>query len=93
MEITCTYGSFKIVQKTENKDELLILSKWKSLSKVFGSNRIFMINKEDSIFGVYVCKQECAETLIELIKSIDYRDWDYLKENSEIFSTRLLAYG
>ncbi|MCH7405373.1 hypothetical protein [Belliella aquatica] len=91
MEITCTFGSFKIMQTMENKDELLIISKWKSLSKVFGSSRIFMINKEDSIFGVYVCKQECAETLIELIKSIDYRDWDHFKISNEIFSTRLLA--
>ncbi|AFL84141.1 hypothetical protein Belba_1529 [Belliella baltica DSM 15883] len=91
MEITCTFGSFKIMQTMENKDELLIVSKWKSLSKVFGSSRIFMINKKESVFGVYVCKQECAETLIELIKSIDYRDWEHFKINSEIFSTRLLA--
>ncbi|MCH7413283.1 hypothetical protein MM213_07305 [Belliella sp. R4-6] len=91
MEITCAFGTFKVVQTVKNKDELLIISKWKSLCSVFGSNRIFLINKKEEIFGIYICKQECAEKLINLIKSIEYKDWDQFKISSEIFSSRMLA--
>lgn len=91
MEIKCSFGSFKIVQTMKNKDELLILSNWKSLCSIFGSNRIFLINKNEEVFGIYICKQECAEKLINLIKTIEYSDWDQIKITNEMYPTRVLA--
>jgi len=78
MQITTSFGTFKIIQLVSDKDELLIVSKWDSLVHLFESKRVFRLNQEDPSFGVYLCKQECAEILNHLIKTLDYRDWDQL---------------
>ena len=79
MNIHCTFGMFKIIQSVSNEDELLVLSQWESLKKLFEASRIFLVNNNDSVFGVYLAKKECLEAVNEMIKNIDYRDWDHLK--------------
>lgn len=78
MNIECTFGRFKIIQTVADKEELLILSKWDCLKNFFASSRIFLVNQKDAVFGVYLNKKECLETISELIKNIDYKDWDSL---------------
>jgi hypothetical protein len=70
---------FKIIQSVSNEDELLVLSQWESLKKLFEANRIFLVNNNDAVFGVYLAKKECLEAMNKMIKNIDYRDWDHLK--------------
>lgn len=76
MKITTTFGTFKIIQLESDKDELLIVSSWSTLVRFFESKRVFRVNQNESEFGVYVCKQECAELLTCLIKVIDTNDID-----------------
>lgn len=78
MNIECTFGKFKIIQTVTNDEELLILSKWDCLKNFFASSRIFLVDQKDAVFGVYLNKKECIETIGELIKHIDYKDWDHL---------------
>jgi hypothetical protein len=89
MNIHCTYGMFKIIQSVSNEDELLVLSQWESLKKLFEPSRIFLVNNNDAIFGVYLAKKECLEALNEMIKNIDYKDWDHLKLDKEIYYTKI----
>lgn len=91
MDITCTYGAYKIIQTIKNRDELLILSEWGSLNRLFESSRIFLINKKKALFGVYLCKQECAQKIIDLMENIDYQDWDQLKPDSVHFLGSFIA--
>lgn len=85
MNIECTFGKFKIIKTLANKDELLILSQWDCLVKVFENSRIFLVNKKDAIFGVYTQQNEFLETLSKLIQQIDYRDWDHLHLGADQF--------
>ncbi len=91
MNITTSRVSYQIIQTVKNEDELLILSNWTGLAQLFDSKRIFLVNKNESIFGIYVCKQECAQKLFELIKNIDYKDWDHLNLDKENFSNKKTA--
>jgi len=83
MNIECTFGKFKIIQTVTNDEELLILSKWDCLNNFFASSRIFLVNQKDAVFGVYLNKMECIETISELIKNINYKDWDHLHLGSD----------
>jgi hypothetical protein len=83
MNIECTFGKFKIIQTVADNEELLILSKWECLKNFFASSRIFMVNQKEAVFGVYLNKKECLETINELIKNIDYKDWDHLHLGSD----------
>lgn len=83
MNIECTFGKFKIIQTVADHEELLILSKWDSLKFFFASSRIFLVNQKDAVFGVYLNKKECIETIGELIKNINYKDWDHLHLESD----------
>ena len=86
MNIHCTFGMFKIIQSVSNEDELLVLSQWESLKKLFEAKRIFLVNTDDAVFGVYLAKNECLDAMNEMIKNIDYRDWDHLKlENDHYY--------
>lgn len=85
MNIDCTFGRFKIIKTVSRKDELLVLSKWDSLVKIFENSRIFMVNPKDAIFGVYLGQKECFETVQRLIKEIDYKDWDNLELSSDSY--------
>ncbi len=91
MKISTSIGTYKIIQTIRNQDELLILSSWESLARLFKSQRIFLVNKKESIFGTYLGKQECAETLLELVKKIDYRDWDQLNLKKDNFLGNIMA--
>jgi hypothetical protein len=76
MKITSSKGNFKIIQTKKNQDELLILGTWMDIVRHFGSTRAFLINREESSFGIYVCKQECAEFMSKLIQDLDSNDWE-----------------
>ncbi|UJP65628.1 hypothetical protein [Mongoliitalea daihaiensis] len=93
MQITTTYGTFKIIQLVSDKDELLMVSKWDSLVRIFESKRVFRLNQDDTSFGVYLCKQECAEILNHLIKTLDYKEWEnfHSAPKERFFSTNNLA--
>jgi len=83
MIIECTFGKFKIIQTVNNDEELLILSKWDCLKNFFASSRIFLVDQKDAVFGVFLNKKECIETITELIKNINYKDWDHLHLESD----------
>jgi hypothetical protein len=76
MKITCSKGNFKIIQMKANQDELLVLGSWSDLVRCFGSIRVFLINREESTFGIYVCKQECADFMSKLIQDMDCSNWE-----------------
>ena len=78
MKITCSKRNFKIVQTKINQDELLVLGTWSDIVRHFGSTRVFLINREESTFGIYVCKQECAEFMSKLIQDMDSNNWEDL---------------
>ena len=84
MKINTSSGNFTIIQTRKNQDELLILGSWSDIVRHFGSTRVFLINSAKSSFGIYVCKQECAEFMSQLIKNMDSNDW-------EDFSTNLIT--
>jgi hypothetical protein len=79
MKIISAQGNFKIIQTIKNRDELLVLSSWTNLVKHFGSERPFMLNQKESVFGIYICKQECSDFMSKLIQDIDYHEWEDLK--------------
>ncbi|WP_373400458.1 hypothetical protein V8V91_13020 [Algoriphagus halophilus] len=79
MKISTSKGNFKIIQTVKNQDELLILGSWNDLVNNFESSRVFLVNKPDSLFGIYVCKQECTDFLGELLLSINYNEWEDFK--------------
>lgn len=74
MKINCSKGNFKIVQIKKNQDELLVIGAWSDLVKCFESSRVFLIDRKESSFGIYVCKQECAEFMSKLIRDMDIYD-------------------
>lgn len=76
MKVISSKGNFKIIQTKKNQDELLILGTWMDIVRHFGSTRAFLINLEESSFGIYVCKQECAEFMSKLIQDLDSNDWE-----------------
>jgi hypothetical protein len=78
MKINCSKGNFKVIQTKKNHDELLILGSWSDIVKYFGSSRAFLINRKDSSFGIYICKQECADFMSKLIQDMDSNDWEDL---------------
>jgi hypothetical protein len=85
MKISSLSGSFKIIQTVKDQDELLVLGSWSDLVKVFDSKRTFCINSKDGVFGIYLCKQECADLMLYLIQHIDYHEWeDFTLEKSSI---------
>ncbi len=76
MRISSLKGNFKVVQTIKNRDELLVLGSWSDLVRVFDSNRTFLVNKQESIFGIFLCKQECADFMAKIIQEIDYHEWE-----------------
>jgi len=76
MKISSHQGDFKIIQTMKNRDELLVLGSWNNLIRIFDSNRTFLVNRVDSLFGIYLCKQECAEFMNRIIQDIDYHEWE-----------------
>lgn len=86
MKIASLHGNFKIIQTIKNRDELLILGNWNELVKIFDSKRAFLVDKSTSLFGVYICKQECADFMCRIIQDIDYNEWEDFKiEEPQLF--------
>ena len=87
MLINSLQGIFSIVISETNPDKLEVRSNDKaSLSRVFDNKRILERANVDFKFYVSISKQEFANTLIMMIKEIDYPDFDKLL--SEIDSSR-----
>jgi len=91
MKISSPTGDFKIIQTIKNRDELLVLGSWQNLVKVFDSNRTFLVNKSDSLFGIYLCKQECAEFMNKIIQEIDYHEWEDFKIDKPTYQNQFQA--
>lgn len=91
MKISSPTGDFKIIQTIKNRDELLILGSWQNLVKVFDSNRTFLVNKNESLFGIYLCKQECAEFMNKIIQEIDYHEWEDFKIDKPSYQNQFQA--
>lgn len=76
MKITSPKGNFKIIQTIKNRDELLILGSWNDIVGQFESDRTFLVNRTEGLFGIYLSKQECNEFINQLMMSIDYNEWE-----------------
>ena len=76
MKITSPKGNFKIIQTIKNRDELLILGSWSDIVNQFESDRTFLVNKSEGLFGIYLCKKECNDFINQLMMSIDYNEWE-----------------
>ena len=91
MKISSCQGEFKVIQTIKNRDELLVLGSWKDLVRLFDSSRTFLVNKNESLFGLYLCKQECAEFINKIIQDIDYHEWEDFKIDKPIFNNQFQA--
>ncbi|MEB2779453.1 hypothetical protein [Algoriphagus persicinus] len=91
MKISCLQGDFKIIQTIKNRDELLVLGSWKNLVRIFDSSRTFLVNKSESLFGIYLCKQECAEFMNKIIQDIDYHEWEDFKIEKPTYHNQFQA--
>lgn len=76
MKISSLNGTFKIIQTVKNQDELLVLGAWADLVKIFDSKRTFCVDRKEGLFGIYLCKQECADLMVHLVQTIDYHEWE-----------------
>ncbi|GAB3659234.1 hypothetical protein GCM10028791_32570 [Echinicola sediminis] len=55
----------------------MVRAKYKDeLSRLFDEHRIKHIEHENFRYGISVCKQEFADTLVKLIKGIDYTNFE-----------------
>lgn len=91
MKITSPKGNFKIIQTIKNRDELLILGSWNDIVKQFESERTFLVNKSEGLFGIYLCKKECNEFISQLMMSIDYNEWEDFRTEEATSFKRYLA--
>ncbi|PZX59805.1 hypothetical protein LV84_01014 [Algoriphagus ratkowskyi] len=91
MKISSLQGEFKVIQTIKNRDELLVLGSWKDLVQMFDSSRTFLVNKSESLFGIYLCKQECAEFMNKIIQGIDYHEWEDFKIEKPIYQNQIQA--
>jgi hypothetical protein len=91
MKITSSKGNFTIIQTKKNHDELLVLGSWMDIVRQFGSSRAFLINQKESSFGIYVCKQECAEFMSKLIQDMDCNDWQDFTVDFEVRKSQNLS--
>lgn len=91
MKISSLQGDFKIIQTTKNRDELLVLGSRKDLVRIFDSSRTFLVTRNESLFGIYLCKQECAEFMNRIIQEIDCLKWEDFKVHKPIFNNQFQA--
>jgi hypothetical protein len=92
MIITSSYGIFSIVNSIKDQDQLLVRSESKEeLVRIFDEKRV--LQSENQKFGFYVpmCKQEFANTLIMLVKEINYGDFEKYTSDMNITSERIWA--
>ncbi|WP_215223767.1 hypothetical protein [Echinicola shivajiensis] len=77
MLISSTNGFLSIVNCPSDGDHVLVRANKKVvLSQLFDDGRIKFIEEEGFIFGVSVCKQELADILVKMVKSIDYTNFE-----------------
>ncbi|MBD8490830.1 hypothetical protein IFO69_18910 [Echinicola sp. CAU 1574] len=77
MLITSTNGFISVVNSNSDIDHLVVRAKHKGdLSRLFDERRIQPIEHEVFRFGISLCKQEFADTLIKMIKCIDYTNFE-----------------
>ncbi|GGF26235.1 hypothetical protein GCM10011339_12900 [Echinicola rosea] len=77
MLITSTNGFLSVVNSPLDVDHLLVRAKSKAdLSRLFDERRIYPIEHDTFSYGVSICKQEFADTLIKMIKCIDYTNFE-----------------
>ncbi|MEP1257836.1 hypothetical protein [Algoriphagus sp.] len=91
MKISSLQGDFKVIQTIKNRDEVLVLGSWKDLVRMFDSSRTFLVNKSEALFGIYLCKQECAEFMNKIIQDIDYHEWEDFKIEKPIYQNQFQA--
>jgi hypothetical protein len=91
MKISSLQGNFKVIQTIKNRDELLVLGSWKDLVRIFDSSRTFLVNKNESLFGIYLCKKECAEFMNKIIQDIEYHEWEDFKVEKSIYINQFQA--
>ncbi len=88
MWITSLNGSISVVQSKQDVDQLLIKARHKNdLSRLFDEKRINQMEGEEAFqYYALVCKQEFADTMIKMIKEIDYSNFEMelLHLNSEL---------
>ncbi|MCE7055128.1 hypothetical protein LZF95_10615 [Algoriphagus sp. AGSA1] len=89
MRISSLKGNFKVIQTIKNRDELLVLGSWSDLIRVFDSSRAFLVNNQESLFGIFLCKQECVDFLAKIIQEIDYHEWEDFTLASPVFRNHL----
>ncbi|MDN3671024.1 hypothetical protein QWY93_17050 [Echinicola jeungdonensis] len=90
MWIRSIHGAISVVHATQSPDHLFIKAKNKAeLSRLFDEHRIMVDEGDQLKYGISICKQEFADTLIKMIKEIDYYDFnlEILKLNSHLNSS------
>jgi len=86
MLIQSLHGNFSIIASGKDQDLLFIRSNEKSeLSNIFGEMRVSRYDGEGLEFYVAIRKQEFTNTLIMMVKEINYSDLG--KELQEIKSS------
>lgn len=92
MVITSLHGTFSIIASEKDQDQLFVRSNVKrELSSVFGEKRVSNYAGEGFEFCVSICKQEFANTLIMMVKEVNYSDLD--KELKDINSSAINLYA
>ncbi len=77
MWIRSIYGAISVVHAPQSPDHLFIKAKEKAeLSRLFDEHRIMVHEGDQLKYSVSICKQEFADTLIKMIKEIDYTDFN-----------------
>lgn len=75
--ITSTSGFLSVVNCPADGDHVLVRAKNKTdLSRLFDERRIQLIEHENFKYGISICKQEFADTLVKMIKCIDYTNFE-----------------
>jgi hypothetical protein len=92
MIINTLYGTFSVVSGGQDKDRLRIKSpKKETLMRMFDEKRITQYESADYPFYVEMCKQEFVQTLIVLVKDINYPEFYIELEKTEIFKNKIFA--
>ena len=81
MIIQTIQAEYLISSLPEKKDFICIKSNNQAeLARLFGSEKVKKSDETDWQFEVYSCRQEFANSLILLVKEIDYKNVQRLEE-------------
>lgn len=85
MIINSLYGTFSINSSEKDQDKLIVKSDMKeSLMRIFDSKRIFHSEIDGSSYFVTLCKQEFADSVIMMIKEVNYSDFNQSKAEIDL---------